>query len=84
MRGALGLGHHLLTLGRCLSRAGKQGGEGFMEGGGLEPGPQEPIGFGPEASKEGTRVYDLPWGDPILIFIAVCLLWRSIGCKMSL
>lgn len=56
MRGALGLGRHLLTLGRCLSRAGKQGGEGFMEGGGLEPGPQEPIGFGPEASKEGTRV----------------------------
>lgn len=46
-----------------------------MEAVGLEPDPQEPIGFGPEASKEGKRVYDLSWGDPVLIFTAMCLLW---------
>lgn len=38
----------------------------------LEPDPQEPIGFGPQASKEGKRVYDLSWGDPVLIFTAMC------------
>lgn len=41
---------------------------------GLKPGLHEPIGFGPEGSKEGKHFHDLSWGDPILIFTAICLL----------
>lgn len=40
---------------------------------GLKLDLKEPMGFGPEDSKEGKHFYDRSWGDPIWIFIVICL-----------
>lgn len=88
MKGALGVRHNLSTTGQCLSPLGKQRPleKTSWRVMGFKPDLKEPIGFGPEDSKEGKHFYDHSWGDPSLIFTAIhylCDLFLTY-CKLSL